>query len=192
MRIIAISGKATSGKSTVTKIIKQHYADVYICPFAEDLKLKAAMEFNVPMDDILNNKNKIITIGGKDMTIRQLLIKIGSMYRELDPLYWVNRSLDKIIEIEAKHPSNRWKKNLFIIDDLRFKNEAEKLRSIGAKLIRIERPGINLIDDPSEKDLDDYRFDQVFVNDKDMAHLVQFARGDLFRYDNQVKGIYGK
>lgn len=91
-------------------------------------------------------------------TFRSLMQWWGTEYRRAqDDNYWVKKTLDLCSGNEV-----------YIISDLRFKNEAKGIRDAGGYLIRVERPGrpsISNANHPSEIDLDDWEdWDHVILN----------------------------
>lgn len=174
-KVIAFSGKAGSGKTAAAKILmdKLGHGDSQIVSFAFTLKRKALEDFGdyLTHDDLIRNKTKVIEISGRTTTIRQLLIDIGMMYRNLDHNFWVRQGTK-----QAQAAADRG--ITVLIDDMRFPNEYKTLREMGATLIRIERPNISLIDDESEKALDDHEFDAKILNDgnlEDLARALDWA-----------------
>lgn len=163
-KILAFSGKATSGKTTAARHLVQmggpnkHWA---IESFATPLKSMVLEQFQcygLTADDLVHNKNKMLPIGD-GITVRQLLIRVGRMYREIDKDYWVRRLMERVNKnLESGC-------DLVLIDDMRYANEYDMLKARGATLLRIERPGIPLIDDASETELDGHVFDHVVRND---------------------------
>lgn len=97
-------------------------------------------------------KYKEQAFNGYDWTVREFLIQLGQFIRFYDQDYWVKSSgIDKL-------------SGKIVIDDVRFPNEVEYLKKLGAKIIRINRyEKLNIygkdLDDPSETSLDDYSFD---------------------------------
>lgn len=168
--IFLISGKAESGKSTLakyltTEIVNANYAS-YCIPFAGAVK-KIAKEMGWD--------------GNKDEKGRNLLQFIGEQGRQYDPDIWVKKAMVNIDEIrsllrEISLP--------IIIDDVRYKNEIEKIEANYSNVIkiRINRPNHeNSLteaqrNDKSEIDLDDYKgFDFVFTNDEGLEKIESFA-----------------
>jgi hypothetical protein len=168
--IIAISGKATSGKSELAKALCKVWPGAKVVSFAKPLKDKAMAEFGVTSEDLVTGKNKYVLGINNPWTLRQLLIEIGGMYRNIDVNFWVKAALKTIDDDESLT-------RVFIIDDLRFRNEAKMLRGREAFLVRIRRPYILEIDDPSEKDLDYYEdFDATIENSGSKEDLERLAR----------------
>lgn len=67
--------------------------------------------------------------------------------------------------------------NPVVVDDLRFPNEFEAMKAMGAKLVRVERPGKTItFDHPSEGALEggQFQFHYNVVNDGSLEDL--FAR----------------
>lgn len=170
--IIAISGKARSGKTEAAKAIAMANPNFYMLSFAKPLKRMAMDQFGLTEEDI-EDKKRVITLGGKDITVRSLLIEIGLMYRRIDPDFWVKKLWN---EAESCITFDRD----IVIDDMRFKNEFYFLKAKGATTIRVERPGIELIDDPSEKDLDEEIFDLSILNDGTLDDHHANARMALY------------
>jgi hypothetical protein len=163
--IIAFSAKAQSGKTTAARAIRDSHIGYTILSFATPLKRMAMEQFGLTQADI-EDKTRTIVLGGRETTVRQLLIDIGQMYRRLDPDFWVKK-LWKDAEAHIAHG------NSILIDDLRFKNEANFLARHGTVFVRVERPGVSLIDDISEKDLDDYPFTHRILNDNGLEGYMR-------------------
>ena len=98
---IIICGKMASGKTTIKDIIMKIYPEYIHMAFGQKVKDIAKDLFD------MNVKN------------RDLLVKIGTSMREIDPDIWAKYVIDEI-----EHD----KKKNCIIDDLRFQNEADYLK----------------------------------------------------------------
>jgi hypothetical protein len=111
---------------------------------------------------IVNNRSEPLY-----WTRRALCILEGSTKRSTDPDYWVKQAVAKA------EP-----RGLYVVSDLRYKNEAESLRRFGGdgvKLIRVNRFDSSPSSDPSERDLDDYDFDVVIENRGTISDLYAQA-----------------
>jgi hypothetical protein len=149
--IIGFSGKMRSGKTTAADYLANEYTFVKRS-FAEPLRDITAYSFGIAAKRLTDGDfKKAEAVNG--FSWRDVLIRVGQFYRSLDPLFWVNR-MD-------------YSGSLVVIDDVRFKNEANKIRSLGGLVVRIGRPDSPLLDDPSETELDDYDFDHKIFNDSD-------------------------
>lgn len=135
---LGISGKKGTGKSTVADYLVSLYGlDVFA--FAHQLKVDL-MNMGVPTE-VLNKKPW-------PPWLRALAQLYGVSKRDADPMYWVDRCLD---DIEDLDPDG------VVIDDVRFLNEAEELRRNGYTLIRLELEDAQHEDTHiSEIDLDNY------------------------------------
>lgn len=203
--IIAISGKARSGKGEFAKIAQEIHG-AKVVSFAGTLK-EEVIEFlgkhmvEYKMENIYGSNEdketpfritnsmmydpefpteqftKQYGFNGDDgetyCTFRALLQFWGTEYRRSqDDLYWVKRALEKCNPqstteyIELGHMGHkvsiegRTTEHLYVIDDLRFENEAEALLKAGAALVRVERPNNpNVVTNPnhaSEIGLDEW------------------------------------
>lgn len=165
MRVVAISGKAESGKDTIAKEIKQLLEEqnykAMIIHFADVLKFVCRQYFDWN--------------GEKDEYGRTLLQQVGTEMREKNnPNMWVNITKELIRGIGVEF-------DYVLVPDTRFKEEIEMLNEyfdcISVRVLRqdIDAYGVtrvhvnNLTDEQrahkSERDLDDYKFDLFITND---------------------------
>lgn len=165
MRVIAISGKAESGKDTIAKMLKQQLEEqnykVMIIHFADVLKFVCRQYFDWN--------------GEKDEYGRTLLQQVGTEMREKNnPNMWVNITKELIRGIGVEF-------DYVLVPDTRFKEEINMLNEyfncLSVRILRqdIDSYGIsyvhvnNLTDEQrahkSERDLDDYKFDLFITND---------------------------
>lgn len=99
------------------------------------------------------------TLGRPIEKNRGLLRALGQWGREEDPMIWINF----LVQAAINHPGN------VVVSDLRFLNEAEKLKEAGFILVKISRPGIEKDDDISETALSGYDgWDYKIKNDGDL------------------------
>ena len=60
----------------------------------------------------------------------------------------------------------------YVFTDVRFPNEADKIKNLGGLIWRVERPSINAINNhSSEVALNGYHYDAIITNDSDMVAL---------------------
>lgn len=164
MRVVAISGKAESGKDTIAKEIKylleeQNYK-VMIIHFADVLKFVCRQYFDWD--------------GQKDDYGRSLLQQVGTEMREKNnPNMWVNITKELIRGIGAEFD---W----VLVPDTRFKEEINMLNEyfdcISIRVLRQDINSYGMASDhinhltneqrahKSECDLDDYKFDHFIIN----------------------------
>lgn len=141
---VAFSGPSGSGKTTAAEYLVEQVGGVKVS-FATSLKDAARM---LGWD------------GMKDQRGRKYLQLLGQTVRSYDPLFWVKAALEEVSMIEDQFPSGDV--GIFI-DDMRFPNEADKLREVGFALVRLLPAGLDQSEgwrkDPSEVALDGYDFE---------------------------------
>jgi len=181
--VFGVTGRKGHGKDTFCQFVKDIDDEFQILHFAEELKNMSSDIFGLTHEQLYNPQLKEIPFvwyGQKSIYIddyldriklatglnvkpgekvartpRELLQYFGTEYvRSIDDLYWVNRVIERIKTIGKK----------CLVADLRFPNEVEALREIGATLIRIQRPDL-VSDGPvhaSEAEIDTLEVDHNF------------------------------
>lgn len=177
---IAVCGKANSGKDTVAKIISK-----ILCPeggdcaaqlaFAEPIKKIAHTMFPQLPEEYLYGSSKyrseIIPNAYKDghpLTIRQVLIDIGTSARAYNKNIWIDALLHKLKGISKD------KFQLAIIADVRFKNEYSALQKQGFYQIKLYRDAYTKIAHESETEQDgilDSQFNSILYNNGTLNEL---------------------
>jgi len=111
-------------------------------------------------------------------TRRALCILEGSTKRTAHPDYWVDQASKGAVGNQ-----------MFVISDLRYKNEADTLKKSGVEVltVRINRFETSPSNDPSERDLDDYNFDVVISNKATLEDLYAAVENTLLE-----KGVVTK
>ena len=168
--VIGLSGYARSGKDTVADILVNNYSFTRLA-FADKVR-----EFLYASDDAV--KFVVDEVGwerAKNMpSVRRALQTTGLAAREVfGQNFWVDQIVKSLDDL-----------NLVVITDVRFKNEADKIRNRGGYVWRITRNGVGPVNDHiSELDLDDYEFDLVLNNNHSLDTLekmVYDAYSDIF------------
>ena len=171
MGVIAISGYARSGKDTLAEYLCEILPDARPISFAKPLKelvyclypAIAELVDNVGWEQAKDTATQdIIGVG-----VRKTLQHVGETCRAiLGQDIWVDTLIQRIDTIHT-----------WIVTDLRYFNEAEKLRSLGATLVRIERPGVVPANGHiSETNLDAWtQWDVRVVNDGLLLELRERA-----------------
>lgn len=189
---IAISGRANTGKNTLSKIIvaelrakarawarKRHHVphtlDVKYMAFADPIKEMIQIMFPDIPDEWLygSSKYRNEAIAGafkndKPLTVRQLLLDLGTgMGRGYKDSVWLDN-------FEYRFKKNK-KRDIVIVTDVRFRNEFEHLKNKGFYQIRLYRetgqPTINHISETNQNTIGDEEFDYVIHNDKSLDDL---------------------
>lgn len=144
--LIGIRGKAHVGKDVVGKMICELLHNYQIKKFAGALKDYVGYHYNIPRDDF--------EIPQVKETFRQSLIDVGKALRSVDPDWWVDELFN---DYDPEY--NKW-----VITDLRFKNENERIKEYGGITILVVRNTSIKIDDISEHDLDTVPYDYLLDN----------------------------
>lgn len=162
--LIGLSGYARSGKDTLGRILCDEYGYARYA-FADKVRdLAAAASTDV--------RNLAETYGWEaaktEPLVRLFLQDIGLGCREVfGPDVWVNALFDQPLPERV------------VITDVRFPNEADRVRAQGGQVWRIIRPGTAPVNDhPSETALDLYPFDRIITNDGTVEDLrLKVLRG---------------
>lgn len=173
--IIAVAGRMGSGKTHIAKIISNLLIEegftVSFLPFAKPLKDAA---FSLGWD------------GKKDKRGRRFLQKLGTdCVREYDHTFWITKWGSNVADSVC---------DVVICDDLRFKNEVEKVSrykfvyriKMVRKLTWKERI-LNMLGltHASERPLPDDWFDRIVQNDLKSSIPVMTAAMDAVNYAKQ-------
>jgi hypothetical protein len=177
---IAISGQANTGKNTLGEILitelslkKGKTLSHQLLAFATPIKKIAEEMFPLLPKEYLYGpsylRNKIIPNAfknGESLTVRQLLLDIGTKGREYNEDIWVNNF--------AK--SFTWDE-LIIVSDVRFLNEYYYLADQRFFQIRLYRqtgqPIIDHVSETKQSEIKDECFDYVLHNDRGLEELRQ-------------------
>jgi hypothetical protein len=168
--IIGISGKAGSGKDTVGDYLLRSNLVQAKIPLAQSLKYLCSFLFNIPIEDMYENKEKETQIKvtnwlfnnsqlekdrvGTNLTVRELLQYFGTdIMRSFYSNVWTDVFLKSCSEYDN-----------VVCTDVRFIDEVEAIQKSGGIVIRLTRNTSDM-SHSSEKVLDDYKnFDIVYNN----------------------------
>lgn len=169
VNLIGISGKAGSGKNTVASFLQDIDPSFEQKAFAAKLKEVASILTGVPAHRFEDQEFKKETMPEDwwredKPTYRQFLQEVGTdaLRNVIHPNIWVNALF------ADWRGYSRW-----IITDVRFPNEYKAIKDKGGIIVRVDRPGIELMEHPSETLLDDHEFDYLMVNDGDIHNLFK-------------------
>lgn len=166
--IIGLAGRARSGKNTAAAGLLAH--DYQAVAFADGLRLMA-----LGIDPTIALQNGTTTTYARllaeigyesakqEPDVRRFLQRLGTegVREVLGPDTWVRRLMGSLL------PDTR-----YVITDVRFLNECVAIQARGGVVIRITRPGVPLLDHPSESQIDDLPVNFEITNDN---------RADLFQ-----------
>lgn len=191
MTVIALSGWKGSGKDTVASYLVKEYGFTQLS-FAAKLKDLVASTYGVPREDLDNPTKKemplvtypaiptdpfseAVHIMLKDelksgfWTPRALCILEGSIKRAVHPNFWVKTVVEEII--------NNQYQDKFVISDMRYQSEADILKLLlnnkNLHTVRVERYDTITTNDPSERNLDAYKFDFLLFNQSTKEDLYE-------------------
>lgn len=195
--LIGLSGKIGTGKSSLARHMQAHDAQAVWkhCAFADGLKAETARIFDYPLDWAFHEKMKTrvipvkpeYTVRGRTskppqptMSIREVLQWWGTQVRRtLDPDHWVTI-------LDRAYQRHRSIADYFIVDDVRYKNEADYIRRSGGYLVRVApysgwAPGHNA-DHESETGLDGYTDFHLWIT-PGRDRLQEAARTIMISHD---------
>lgn len=156
--IIGITGKKRAGKTTVANMLAEHYGFV-VLSFAGPLKDAVKDIYGLSDRQVEGtgyDREKILPEFG--VSVRTILQQMGVAARAISEDTWV-RHMDR--SITALPPDTD-----IVVPDMRFLNESAFLRSRGATLVRVDRPGVATSDTHiSETEMSQIAVDHVIGND---------------------------
>ena len=161
--IIAFTGPKGSGKTTAAHILEDlgWYRTSFVLP------LRAAVHhlYDIPYENITDPKLKEVTIDRLGKSPRQIMQELQGPLKDIYQNVFVD-ALAKRIKGAPK----------VVIDDLRFDYEAEYLRSIGARIIRIDNGTEYTQEHISEMGIDPKYIGEVLSNKGTEYDLVVLLR----------------
>jgi hypothetical protein len=173
MKIIAFGYKKRAGKDTSAKFldsflrVERPGLKVKKVSFASKLKDIswqlfgwAGLQPGIFYETEAGIKIKEVVLPKIGKSPRQIWIEVGNKMREVYQDVWIDQALQGVTA------------DVLIITDLRFTNEANKIRALGGLISKIIREGLPQGTDPAEIDLDDWAdWDFIVLNDGTLTNL---------------------
>lgn len=139
--VIGLTGLAGSGKSTAARYMAKHYG-FEVWSFAANLKKACQIIFDLSDSQLHSRVGKELVDPRWGLSPREIFQKFGTeVGREFMQGLWI-KSLECSLERSGG--------NRIVIDDLRFLDEADFVKSLGGKVVGIRRD-VDLMDHESEK-----------------------------------------
>lgn len=190
--VIAIHGRAGSGKDTFADMLQQFFLAAYLPVFkmalADPLKRVCKEVFDFTDEQLWGPSHKRNEPdvrylrkgpdGEEYLTPRVALQLCGTEFgRACCPDIWCMNH-----QREVKRASDVNRNVTVLVPDVRFPNEVAHFRRTGALLVKIVRPltddqatSVGILEHESERGLADDLFDYVFMNDRSLDELQQHA-----------------
>ena len=171
MQVIGISGKIGTGKTTLANHLVDKLGEGWRrLAYGDVMKREVSDKFHVPIKDCYEKKERLWPVGmyyrpdkgegvalrAPYMSIRRLLQWWGTdVRRGQDPDYWVSQMREALRRAKINAIQG------VVVDDVRFENEAQLIKDLRGRLIRLNPYG-EWVCDPkvaeheSETALDDY------------------------------------
>lgn len=165
MKILGITGKIKSGKSTIAEIIQMNYSRTVVINFADALKDEVAVACGVTRTTIDTSKD----------IFRPILQWWGTDFRRnlYGDDYWIKRWLHKVSKLP---PDVR----LVVAADVRFENEAKCVKELGGELWRVFRSTDGQCSThASETDMNRFNCDLTMENEKMIKDLIEIVKQQI-------------
>ncbi len=178
MNVIAFGHKRRVGKDTASRFLMTHFRiqmprkNIMKGSFANTLKdvsyimyKWAGIKEGIYYENNPEERYKVIPALG--MHVVDVWIKVGNLMRSIYEGTWIEALM---FNTNA---------DILIISDLRYPNEAQKIRDMGGILIRIDRPDAPISNDVSDNALNDWTDWDYIIHNK----------GTLKDYSNQIHDL---
>lgn len=179
MKVIAVHGKAQSGKGTFISSVFDTYrsynseAKLVEVNFADPLKRAVSSIFRIPLEDLYSTEGKEKFLPRFNTTVRDILQRFGTEgCRAIYENIWVWNLME---ELKCSEGDGY---DLVGVSDLRFKNEYAALKNIGAYTIKTVRPSYQIDQNghQSEVDLDEIEDWNLMIVTDDVDNVILAAK----------------
>lgn len=169
-KMIALTGPKGSGKDTVARMIVEQYDDVKTIAFADPIKKVIQHLFdldptNNDQYDLFKRTSVSYQLPGwhnHSVSGRDLVREIGMLMRGYDNFQFNQYVFDHV----NKEPANLW-----VVTDVRFNNEFQLMRDLGAPIIQVTRPGCDYDGHVTERGFAPGTVDFTIANDGSLSDL---------------------
>ena len=155
VKLIGISGKAFSGKTTLVYYFIKKNPHFIKQSFAENVRHVISLLTHIDINDTRSQEDKLFYYEPYNKTIRQLLQETAEgLKKSIHPDIWVHSLF------------LNYKEDYWIIDDVRHENEIDMIRKHGGMIIRLEgNPSkMNTLNQASETALDHYHIWDLVID----------------------------
>lgn len=182
--VVGFGHKARNGKDTCVEAVIQYYGDRRAMQVRHGLTIAAPKAQRISFAEALYEEARVLH--GMTEKDPELLQRIGSERRAEDENYWIKRAFAKVGPYT----------DIVLVSDMRYKNEAYYIKSLGGYIVDVERlhpNGVPFIaadrpaDHPSEIDLDGYNFDFYIKVKSGHLALLQDSAITLVEY---LRGLH--
>jgi hypothetical protein len=170
-QVIAFTGAKGSGKDTAASFLAHEYGIAPIA-FADPIKKEIMWTFKIrSVADYDIFKRSTIKTPHGEVDGRHIVREIGMLMRRYDEEQFI-QYVDETV--------HRNKNSKFAITDLRFDNEMQYCKHIGAKVIKLVRPGSSSDGHVTERGFDNSECDLVVYNDTDNVKSFEVQLREIF------------
>lgn len=170
MILIGLTGAATSGKGVVSKRLSQKHAFT-ACRFAEPLKQMLSVGLSLTHEQLDGREKSVPMARFGGLTPRHLMQTLGTEWgrRMVHSDLWIDLWREKLASMGE----------LIVVDDLRFPNEAQAVRDKGGIIWRVVRPGVPILDHPSERMQAEIVADATLINSTSINALCALVDAEV-------------
>jgi hypothetical protein len=138
MHIVGLGCTAQVGKDTAAEYLEKKYPGrVKRVAFADKLKKIAMDLFGLSYEQCYGSQEIKETVDPRyGLTPREIMQAVGEKMREIFPSIWVDTVFYSTIP-----PLSKEGYDCFVISDVRYPNEGDKVHSNGGVLVKVIRPG---------------------------------------------------
>lgn len=163
--LLGLVGKRSCGKDTSYILIASMYENTHRLSIGDLIAMEYCRIHKLEFNTVRQNKQGF----------RTALQNLGAFRRANDPNYWTKKLDVYVNEIKELFPH----KPLIVITDIRMLTDAEYVKRVGGKLIRLRRP-TNIDDNHiSETETELIDCDANISNDSNIYHLYDSLRHSI-------------